>query len=349
MLRNKTYSGYYFGIVVEIMVLPIFLLLSIGMVGAQTGTQDALQQTQLQDALQMPDRLEANGTHSVFIQPEPDKVSKTSAIVAVAADPLPGTIFIRDDATGGNCTLIGTWDNSTKTCTLTTNLAQTIQIDNDGITLNGNGHIITGNGAGCGVDLYYRNHVTIKNLIVEKFVSGICLFASDYNNLTNNTASNNSVGINLFHYPSYFNNLTGNTIKNNGVGISIRGHDNNFISNIVSNNSEGFILYYSANNTLKNNTISYNSYTGIFSDWGSVNNKFTSNTISNNPGSGLIVRYGANNSFAENTVSNNSVGIIIANEGDYKIFNNYFNNSNNTQIFFSYLVFGISLNRQELT
>ena len=82
---------------------------------------------------------------------------------------------------------------------------------------------------------------------------------SHYNNLTNNTASNNSVGINLFHYPSYFNNLTGNTIKNNGVGISIRGHNNNFMSNIVSNNSQGFSLYYSANNTLKNNTISYNS------------------------------------------------------------------------------------------
>ena len=174
MLRNKTYSGCYFRIAVEIMMLAIFLLLSIGMVGAEIGTPDALQQTQLQDALQMPGRLEANGTHSVFIQPEPDKVSKTSAIVAIAADLLPGTIFIRDDATGGNCTLIGTWDNSTKTCTLTTNLAQIIQIDNDGITLNGNGHIITGNGTGCGVDLYYRNHVTIKNLIVEKFVSGIC-------------------------------------------------------------------------------------------------------------------------------------------------------------------------------
>ncbi|CAG1004976.1 hypothetical protein METP3_03668 [Methanosarcinales archaeon] len=316
MLKNKAYSKYYFRIVVEIMVLAILLLLNIGMVGAVTGTPDALQETQLQDALQMPGRLEANGTHSVFI---------------------------RDDATGGNCTLVGTWDNSTKTCTLTTNLAETIQIDNDGITLNGNGHTITGRGMGNGVDLITRSHITIKNLIVEKFVSGIFLSQSDYNNLTNNTISNNSIGIYFLYYPSSFNNLTGNTVKNNiNTGIIIRGHYNNFTSNIVSNNSDGFYIYSSANNTLKNNTISYNSDNGIFSDWGSYYNKFISNTISNNLGSGLIVRYGANNSFTENKVSSNSVGIIIANEGAYKIFNNYFNNSNNTQIFYSSGIWNIT-------
>ncbi|VVB55516.1 Periplasmic copper-binding protein (NosD) [uncultured archaeon] len=356
MLRNKTYNRYYFRTVVEIMILAILLLLNIGTVGAQKGASDTLQQIQLQDALQMPGRLEANEANSVFIQPETDKVSKTSEI-AIAANPLPGTIFIRDDATGGNCTLIGTWDNSTKTCTLTTNIAGTIQIDNDGITLNGNEHKITGNGTDCGVYLYYRIHVTIKNLIVEKFVSGICLSqssynnltgniilnnkdgirlaGSDYNNITNNTALNNSNGIGLYFPPGKENNLTENIVKNNILGICIcRGHDNNFTSNIVSNNSDGFRIYYSGDNTLKNNTISYNSGSGIFSDWGSINNKFTRNTISNNPGSGLILRYGTNNSFAENTVSNNSVGIIIA-ENPYKIFNNYFNNSNNTQIFFN--------------
>ena len=348
MLKNKTYSRYYFRTVVEIMMLAVFLLLSIGMVGAQTGTPgDSGGYAYTQD-LSKP--------HSVFIQPEPDNVSETSAIT-IAVDPLSSTISIRDDATGGDCTLIGIWDISTKTCTLTTDLAETIKIDNDGITLNGNEHTITGSGVGNGVDLINKNHITIKNLIIENFVSGIgiyqsyynnligniilnnkdgiTLFESNHNNLTNNTALNNSIGIYLYYHPSNFNNFTGNTAKNNDIGIFIRGHYNNFTSNIVSNNSDGFNIYYSANNTLKNNTISYNSDNGIFSDWGSYHNKFISNRVSDNLGPGLIVRYGDDNSFAENTVSNNSVGIIIANEGADKIFNNYFNNSNNTQIFYS--------------
>ncbi|MDL5503461.1 MAG: NosD domain-containing protein, partial [Candidatus Methanoperedens sp.] len=103
----------------------------------------------------------------------------------------------RDDATGGDCTLIGTWDNSIKTCTLTTDIDKTIQIDNNGITLNGNGHTIAGNGTGNGVGLSRKDHITIKNLIIEKFDSGISLDQSFYNNLTENIILNSKYGITL--------------------------------------------------------------------------------------------------------------------------------------------------------
>lgn len=55
--------------------------------------------------------------------------------------------IIRDDATGGDCTLIGIWDSEAKTCTLTTdlyNLYYGIGIGSDGITIDGDGHTISG-------------------------------------------------------------------------------------------------------------------------------------------------------------------------------------------------------------
>ena len=51
---------------------------------------------------------------------------------------------IQDNATGGDCSSIGTWDAQTKTCTLTQDLSQGIIIDSDNITLDGNGRTVTG-------------------------------------------------------------------------------------------------------------------------------------------------------------------------------------------------------------
>jgi len=81
-------------------------------------------------------------------------------------------ISIRDDATGGDCTLIGTWDPSTKTCMLTTDLENlTIEIDNDEITLDGNGHeLINGfDYSGFGLIISERSGVKIKNLIIGSY------------------------------------------------------------------------------------------------------------------------------------------------------------------------------------
>ena len=40
-------------------------------------------------------------------------------------------ITITDDATGGECTTIGTWNSASKTCTLTSDVSETITIDSD--------------------------------------------------------------------------------------------------------------------------------------------------------------------------------------------------------------------------
>jgi parallel beta-helix repeat protein len=89
-----------------------------------------------------------SGPHDVFIQPT------------------EGTKIIRDDATGGDCYLIGEWDPDTKTCTLTTDVYDTVWIANDGITLDGANHVIT-NFSGTGVLASGRSGITITGCRVQ--------------------------------------------------------------------------------------------------------------------------------------------------------------------------------------
>jgi parallel beta-helix repeat protein len=153
------------------------------------------------------------------------------------------TKLIRNDVTGGDCPSIGTWNAVTKTCTLTMDLTETIQIDSNDITLDGNGHTITGSNTGYGVDLDGRIGVTIRNIRVRQFSIGIHLISSSNNNLTGNIA-----------------------YSNNGHGIYLQGSNNNKLTGNIaySNNGEGIPLFGSTNNTLVGNLAYSNLYGGIW-------------------------------------------------------------------------------------
>jgi len=223
----------------------------------------------------------------------------------------PGTKYIRDDATGGDCTLIGNWDGGTKTCTLTTNLTETIQIASNDITLDGNGRTLTGSGTGYGVYLDGRTGVTIKNLTVKMFSVGIYLYDSSNNNvLINNNASSNTRGISLEMSSSY-NTLTANIANNNGKGIEL--------------------AYSSNNNILTSNTVLNNFFSGIII-WWSNNNILTDNIVNSTYYSGIGLGYSSNNTLTGNTLSDNGNGINLFRSpwppGDpNKIYNNNFLNN----------------------
>ncbi|MHB8793559.1 MAG: beta strand repeat-containing protein, partial [Thermoleophilia bacterium] len=101
---------------------------------------------------------------------------------------------INASATGGECTTVGTWDAATKTCTLTADIDATgkngIEITADGITLDGNGHSVTGSGGfTTGVSLSVRNNVTVKNLTVSNFNYGFYLLFSNNSKIFNNNTT----------------------------------------------------------------------------------------------------------------------------------------------------------------
>ncbi len=135
----------------------------------------------------------------------------------------PITLHIRNAVNGQDCTIIGAWNSATLTCTLMYDVQMAPgvgdgnHIDSDGITLDGNGHAITGNNiAGSnGIYLSGGTGVNIKNFRnVTNFHDGIYLAGSSNNTISGDTSySNGNNGINL---TSASNN---NTISGSSFGI----------------------------------------------------------------------------------------------------------------------------------
>ena len=233
-----------------------------------------------------------------------------SATVMTA--PSGATKFIRNDATGGDCTSIGTWNNWTMTCTMTSDLIETIQIDSNGTILDGNGYQTAGSGTGYGVNLTGRSDVTIKNLNIRQFYYGIYLDSSNNNTFNGNNASNNSYGISLSS--SNNNTLSGNSVSNNygtsfPCGIFLKGNNNT----LIGNNASNIECYYAIGIAVVGN-----------------NNKLIGNNANSNFGTftGGISLSGNNNTLSGNNVSNNYNGIFYMG-GNNTIYNNLFNNANN--------------------
>ncbi|MBL7068286.1 MAG: right-handed parallel beta-helix repeat-containing protein [Candidatus Omnitrophica bacterium] len=157
---------------------------------------------------------------------------------------------------------IGTWDPDTRIATLTADLDQGVQIDTDNVTLEGNGHTITGTGSGNGVYLWMKTGVTIKNLNVTQFSNGISLQDCNSCILEGNNVSSNNDGIQLYRSPS--NTLTNNTLNSNtgnGIDLTQNSNDNILSGNTCnSNGNYGIYMENCGNNTFTNNTMSANRY-----------------------------------------------------------------------------------------
>lgn len=181
--------------------------------------------------------------------------------------PRASTVFLSDS---GWSKPVGTWDPATRIATLTQDLNESIQINSNNLTLDGNGYIITGSNTGNGIYMNGRTGVIVKNLTVRSFsygihlhnssgniiqsnlveqiaAQGIYLNLSSNNTLNGNTANNNHTGIHL-NSNSNGNNLTSNNVKQNLFnGILIQGSSGNSLTgNASSNNGQAATLLSSA-------------------------------------------------------------------------------------------------------
>ena len=164
------------------------------------------------------------------------------------------------------------------------------------------------------VDYVNISGFTVQNATGGGFKVGIYLGSSvNYCNISNNYASNNDVGIELFSSSS--NTITNNTASNNSYGICMRWSSNNTLTdNTASDNFNGIYLSFSSNhNTITNNTASNNSYGGICMSFSSNHNTLTNNTANSNNGDGIYLYYSSdNNTLTSNTASNNGDGIELS-------------------------------------
>jgi parallel beta-helix repeat protein len=218
------------------------------------------------------------------------------------------TKFISDNSIGGDCNSIGIWDSDTRTCTLNSDVSETIQIDSDNIILDGNGHLMFPGSGVLGIYLPDRTGVTIKNLTIKEFVDGIDLFEGSANTITNNNVSNNY----------------------NGIGLN-RSINNIISKNTASSNSyDGILLYSSSGNTLEGNTTSNNGSYGIHLDY-SGSNTISGNTSNSNSNYGALLGfYCTNNLITDNTFSNNikfGFYLYIGSNGNQVYHNNFLGNA----------------------
>ena len=72
-----------------------------------------------------------------------------------------------------------------------------IVVERDNIVIDGAGHMLQGTGSGTGVDFSGRSNVTIKNITIAKFHTGICLYSSSNNSISGNNITDNVYGISL--------------------------------------------------------------------------------------------------------------------------------------------------------
>ena len=208
--------------------------------------------------------------------------------------------------------------------TFTDNIVnQSIVVERDNIVVDGAGYTLQGTGSGTGVDLSWRNNVTIKNVEIKAFYIGIDVYHSSGNCIfQNNITANSGYGI-LLSYYCYNNTISGNNVSNNNYGIYIYTEcSNNTVSdNDVSNNNDAIWLYiYCNNNTVYGNNASSNNW-GISVVFHSNNNSISGNDITNNT-YGIVIYESLNNSVYGNDITNNRYGVTLTDSSNNTIFGN---------------------------
>jgi parallel beta-helix repeat protein len=166
-----------------------------------------------------------------------------------------------------------------------------LRVAGSGVTLDLNGHVVTGPGAAGIRVLGTANTVTNTSTLpatVSGFAEGVVF-----------DQATNSV-------------VHGLRVTVNGRGIDVAGADGNTVSgNVVSGNAQdGIRAGASTGNTISGNTVSKNVY-GIGLADGSSDNTVTGNTVSKNRNFGIAVFCGSDG----NTVSGNAVTKTAGGEG----------------------------------
>jgi parallel beta-helix repeat protein len=246
-----------------------------------------------------------------------------------------GAIYIRADGSVEGTAFIQSSDNVTYVFTADINDCDIICVQRSNIIVDGNGHVLNSSGidAEVGIDVESVNNVTIQNVSIHNFPTGIYLYDAANNTISGNNVTNNHVGISInscgnntvsgnnvtgnnqrgiYLYSSANNNIiSGNKVEGSPNGIGVEGSMNNFISgnNITSNNItsytyDGIYLYSSSGNSISGNYIANNSRYGISLTYYCSNNTLNGNNITANNDVGIRLDGSSNNVISGNTVGN---------------------------------------------
>ena len=154
-----------------------------------------------------------------------------------------GTIYIKSDGSVEGTDLL---QRNNNTYTFLNDISGNIVVSKDFITLDGNGFTLKGGGVSpqTGINLSFRKNVTVKNLVIMNYSTGIFSKpgAGTRTNIT----------------------IWGNYILNCDIGIDFLGSSNNLIKyNTFKNNTNDIAISY----VLGNNLITHNSIDSFIQVW----------------------------------------------------------------------------------
>jgi len=168
-----------------------------------------------------------------------------------------------------------------------------IRIQSNNVTLDGNGHTITGS-AYYGVQLRTSGlGITVKNLHVEGYQYGVYGQYANNNRIMDNTLSNWTI-YGIFVTSSDYNTISGNTITAagteayNGIFLHTNSDFNHITGNDISGGMKGLAIQFNANrNVFAGNTVRDTYIAGAFILNSSYNSIHYDNFINTGNPSGL--------------------------------------------------------------
>ena len=214
------------------------------------------------------------------------------------------------------------------------------------------GNIVTENSIlncynGIWVHSSYNNSITWNNVTIngdifvrvnENVMQGSCglrLFSSSNNVIAGNNISDVPNGIRI-KSASYFNQVENNTLTNNiywGLALTDNANNNTLVGNNLVHNINGLEVGFCSNNTIKNNCITANHDYGLYL-YNASTNKITANNITDNlVGANFEYSFGNrvyHNNFIGNTIQINDNNTSTENTWNTSSEGNYWSNYNGT-------------------
>ncbi|MBI5870245.1 MAG: right-handed parallel beta-helix repeat-containing protein [Actinobacteria bacterium] len=220
---------------------------------------------------------------------------------------------VRDDATGGDCPLIGNWDSASRTCTIGQDFDDVIiSVDSDNVTVDGGGHGLSANSGFVAIQLNNRTGVTVCDFRLVSYYYGISIIGGGWNRVTGNLLSTD---IGIVVDSSTNNVIEGNKIQNSSPGIGLSNSTDNLIrgnqvgSDWIPGYQVAIDLSLSSGNTISGNVIDL-AWAGIYL-YGSTGNNIDSNNVSTSGPTAELAESNAN-VFTSNDFSSQGDGLKIS-------------------------------------
>jgi len=228
------------------------------------------------------------------------------------------------------------------------------------LTHENSGNTISGNNANlCDVGIHLTNYCGKNNLVDNNIANSNTFYGiyleTNNNVISNNHATGNSRGIYLLGSGCYNNTLSNNIVDfstGNGIRLANTSNYNKLVSNsVISNSGDGIYLVNSNNSYIDSNTARGNnigihvesSNKNILSSnfapynnmgirlYSADNNSLSNNTVSYNALDGIDLNSAVSNNITGNHIIWNEKGIFLCPKSiNNLIYNNYFNNTENT-------------------